>query len=83
MIFTSFSFAQSQPFQASLTPAIAVHNRNVMIEGLTLSIWGENPQRGLSVGIANGSKGESAGFSLGFLLNYADSYKGVHWACVN
>jgi hypothetical protein len=73
----------ANPIQLSLTPDIAIHNRNTKIEGLTLSIWGENPQESLAVGIVNGSTGASAGFSLGFILNYADSYKGVQWAPVN
>jgi len=83
LIVASVTFAGSPPFQASLTPNIAVHKRNVMVEGLTLSVWGENPQKALSLGIVNGSTGQSVGFSWGFLLNYADNYKGIHWACVN
>jgi hypothetical protein len=75
--------AQSEPFQASLTPDIAMHDRSEMIEGLTLSVWGENPQKSLAIGIVNGSTGDSAGFALGFLLNYADAYTGVQWAPVN
>ncbi len=75
--------AESHPFQASLTPDIALHDRDVIIEGLTLNIWGENQQRALSLGFINGSSMDSAGFSLGLILNYSDSYKGVHWACVN
>lgn len=77
------SLAESRPFQASLTPDFAVHDRGVMIEGLSIGLWGENPQRALALGIANGSTGESAGFSWGLLLNYAETYKGVHWAGVN
>ena len=77
------AYAQTHPFQASVTPDIAIHDQDVMIEGLTLSIWGQNPQKALSLGIANGSTGDSSGFSWGFLLNYADNYKGVHWAAVN
>lgn len=77
------AYARSEPFQASLTPDIAIHDSDVMIEGLTLSIWGQNPQKALSLGVANGSTGESSGFSWGLLLNYADSYKGIHWGLVN
>lgn len=77
------ALAQDKPFQASLTPEIAIHDKNVEIKGLTLSIWGQNPQEALSLGIVNGSTGNSAGFSWGFLLNYADNYKGVHWAMIN
>ncbi|MFP4160078.1 MAG: LA_2272 family surface repeat-containing protein [Desulfobacterales bacterium] len=83
LIVSPAAFAQSRPFQASLTPDIAIHDRSVMIEGLTLSVWGENPQKALSLGVVNGSTGESVGFSLGLLLNYSESYKGVQWAPVN
>lgn len=83
LVASSALLAQSKPFQASLTPEIAIHDSMTMIEGLTLSVWGENPQRALAIGIVNGSTGDSAGFSFGFLLNYADSYTGVIWAPVN
>lgn len=83
LLVTASATAQTQPFQASLTPDIAIHDSSTQIRGLTLSIWGENPQRSLALGIANGMRGDSAGFSLGFLLNYADDYKGVMWSCVN
>lgn len=73
----------SQPIQLSLTPEIALFDRNEQIEGLALSIWGENPQTALALGFVNGSKGQSAGLSLSFVLNYADDYKGVQWAAVN
>ena len=73
----------SQPIQLSLTPEIALFDRNEKIEGLALSIWGENPQTALALGFVNGSTGESAGVSLSFILNYADDYKGVQWAAVN
>ncbi|MFW5936738.1 MAG: LA_2272 family surface repeat-containing protein [Desulfosalsimonas sp.] len=79
---TPVSFAQSRAFQASVTPDIAIHDSDVMIRGLSLSIWGENPQKGAALGFVNGSSGDSAGFSWG-LLNYAENYKGVHWAGVN
>lgn len=75
--------AEPRAFQASLTPEIALHDRDTRIEGLTLQIWGENPQRALSLGIVSGSTGQSSGFSWSMLANYADSYKGVHWAFVN
>ncbi len=80
---TASAMAQTEPFQASVTPDIAVHDSSTEIRGLTLSLWGENPQHSLAFGIANGMRGESSGFSLGFLLNYADDYRGVMWACVN
>jgi len=73
----------SQPIQLSLTPDIAIHSRSTRIEGLSLNIWGENPQTSFALGIVNGFTGSSKGFSLGFLLNYSDSYKGFQLGCVN
>lgn len=73
----------SEPIQLSLTPEIAIFDRSERIEGLALSIWGENPQSALALGFVNGSTGDSAGVSLAFILNYADDYKGVQWAAVN
>ena len=78
---TSIAFAE--PLQLSLTPDVALHRRTTRIEGLSLSIWGENPQAALALGFVNGSVGNSAGLSFGFLINYTDSYKGIHWAPVN
>lgn len=72
----------SQPIQLSLTPEVALFDRDERIEGLALSIWGENPQSALAIGFVNGSSGTSAGLSLG-LLNYADDYTGLQWAAVN
>ena len=70
-------------FQASLTPDIAIHPNTTEIRGLSLNIWGENPQHSLNIGFVNGSTGDSSGFSWAFLANYSDSYTGVEWAMVN
>jgi len=75
--------AESEPFNLSITPDVAIYGRNVMIEGLTLSIWGENQQKSLALGIVNGSVSNSAGLDWGLILNYADNYKGVKWGFVN
>jgi hypothetical protein len=75
--------AASKPIQVSLTPELSLYGPGERIEGLALSLWGENPQTALALGIVNGSTGDSAGFSLGLLLNYADHYKGVQWAPIN
>jgi hypothetical protein len=69
-------------FQASLTPDIAIEARDTRINGLSLSIWGENPQTGVALGFVNGSTGESKGFTLG-LVNYAAAYNGVAMGIVN
>ena len=72
----------SDPIQLSLTPDIAVYDRDTEIRGLSLNIWGENPQTGAALGFVNGSTGTSVGFQLGLLGNYADSYKGVMWGWI-
>ena len=74
--------AEESPFQASLTPDIAIYSKTTQINGLALSIWGENPQHALALGFVNGSTGDSVGLSWG-LVNYSDSYTGVAWGFVN
>ena len=69
-------------FQASLTPDLAVQPTTTRIQGVALSIWGENPQDALALGFVNGSTGPSEGLSWG-LVNYADDYTGVAWAAAN
>ena len=76
------AMAGTEPFNLSLTPAIAVYDRSETINGMTLSIWGENPQNSFALGLVNGTTDRSAGLSLG-LLNYADTYKGCQWGLVN
>lgn len=70
-------------FQASLTRGLAIYDRNTEIHGLSLNIWGENPQQGVSLGFINGSTGDSGGFSWAILANYDDSYTGVQWGFAN
>jgi hypothetical protein len=74
--------AQDAPFQASLTPTIAIYPRTTEIHGLSLNIWGENPQQSLTLGFINGSTGDSSGLTWG-LVNYADNYTGVAWGIIN
>jgi hypothetical protein len=76
------AFAEAKPFQASLTPDIAIHSSDTRINGVALSIWGENPQSALALGFVNGSSGDSKGLSWG-LANYAENYKGVQWGIGN
>lgn len=75
--------AGTKPFNLSLTPDVAVYDRSETIEGVTLSLWGENKQNSLALGIVNGSVGQSAGLDLALALNYADNYKGVQWGLIN
>ncbi len=69
-------------FQLSLTPSVALQPSSTRINGLSLNIWGENPQTGVAFGFINGSTGESTGFSWG-LYNYDESYTGVQWGLAN
>ena len=78
----SGAFAQPPAFQMSLIPEIALHSPSTHIKGVTLSLWGENPQTAIALGVVNGSSGDSSGVSLGFLANYAESYEGAHLAWV-
>lgn len=88
VLITSAAAVQAQDtndihcFQASLTPEIAIYPRTTEIRGLSLNIWGENPQHGVSLGFVNGSSGDSGGFTWG-LVNYSESYTGVSWSIVD
>jgi hypothetical protein len=82
LIIGAASLRADTPIQLSLTPNIALYPRDTMVKGLSLSIWGENPQQGVSIGFVNGSTGDSAGLSWG-LVNYAESYTGVQLGWVN
>ena len=78
------TMAQSaQPYNLSLMPDMAIHNRDTTIEGVTLSVWGENPQTSLALGFINGTTGHSVGFSWSVFVNYSDSYQGVEWGMIN
>jgi hypothetical protein len=72
----------SRPFQASLTPEVAIYPKTTEIRGLSLNIWGENPQQGVAIGLVNGSSGDSSGLTWA-LYNYAESYTGVSWGLAN
>lgn len=76
------SVMASEPIQLSLTPDLAIYGRSERIEGLALSIWGENPQSAFALGLVNGSTGDSVGLSVGF-VNYAENYTGLQWSFVN
>lgn len=77
------ALAGNAPLQLSLTPDIALLDRSERVEGLSIGLWGENPESALSLGLVNGSTDDSAGLSLALLVNYADNYRGVQLAPVN
>ncbi len=80
--FAETKSAGAQGFQLSLIPDIAIHSKATHIKGVSLGIWGENPQNALTLGIVNGSTGNSSGISLGLLANYAESYEGAQIAWI-
>lgn len=78
-----YSLPAAEPFfQASLTPDAAIYSKTTQIDGICLSIWGENPQHAFALGFVNGSTGDSIGFTLG-LVNYAESYTGFSYGLAN
>jgi len=82
VLFATGQALASKAIQLSLTPDIALHPRGTRIDGVSLNIWGENPQTSFALGFINGFDDMSKGFGLG-LFNYSDSYTGVQWGLVN
>ena len=74
--------SSSKFFQAALTPDIALQSKDTRINGISLAIWGQNPQSAFTLGFVNGSTGVSSGLSWG-IVNYAETYKGVQIGVVN
>lgn len=79
LLFLTHLAVADRPFQAALTPDIAIVPRGETVRGLSLNIWNENQVNGLSLGFVNGHVGESSGFSWSFIGTYAESYTGVIW----
>jgi hypothetical protein len=79
---TSLGFAETKRLNLSLIPEVALHDSSDRIEGLTLSLWGENNQKSLALGIVNGTPGTSSGVTLGG-FNYADDYTGFQSGIIN
>ncbi len=71
-----------EPIQLSLTPDIAIFPRTETIQGFSLGIWSENPQASFTVGVINGSTGDSSGLTAA-VVNYGENYQGVQWGLVN
>ncbi|WP_321389087.1 LA_2272 family surface repeat-containing protein [uncultured Desulfuromusa sp.] len=81
-LFATGALAETQGFQLSFIPDIAIHSRTTHIKGVSLNLWGENPQTGFALGVVNGSTGNSSGISLGLLANYAENYEGAQLAWI-
>jgi hypothetical protein len=69
-------------FNLSAIPNAAVYDSKTRIEGVTLSIWGENEQQSFAIGIVNGMPGNSGGFAIG-AVNYTGKYGGVLFGAAN
>lgn len=80
--FNSNSPGEKRFFNLSLVPDVAVYKRTEVIEGFSLSIWGENEQRSFALGLVNGSRNNSAGLSFG-VVNYSDNYTGAQLGAFN
>ncbi len=74
--------ARGAGFQASLTPDIAIQDRDTEINGVSIGIWNENPGSQWQIGIVNGATGDSAGLQC-IIYNYAESYTGAQVGIVN
>ena len=76
-------------FQASLTPDIAVQDRDTEINGVSIGVWNENPSPKFQwqFGFVNGTTGDSVGVQwfvfLPTLYNYAENHTGLQWGWVN
>ena len=81
--------AFSAGFQASLTPDIAIHDRDTEITGASIGVWNENPSPKFNwqLGFVNGATGDSVGVQWFIFLptfyNYAENYTGGQLAFVN
>ncbi|MCK4565461.1 MAG: hypothetical protein KAU94_12400 [Verrucomicrobia bacterium] len=81
--------AESKGFQASLTPDIAVHDRDTEINGVSIGVWNENPSPKFNwqLGFVNGATGDSVGVQwfifLPTIYNYAENYTGAQLGFVN
>ena len=76
-------------FQASLTPNIAIHDRDTEIAGASIGVWNENPSPKFNwqLGFVNGATADSVGVQwfvfLPTIYNYAENYTGAQLGIVN
>jgi hypothetical protein len=81
-VFSTYLMADDPFFQASLTPEFAIHTKSQMIKGISVSVWGENPQSSCAFGFINGTKNDSMGAMFG-LVNYSEKYSGAQFSILN
>ena len=79
--------AKEAGFQMSLTPDIAIQDRDTSINGVSIGVYNENPGTQWQAGFVNGATGESKGLQSFIFLptfyNYAETYTGVQLGLVN
>jgi hypothetical protein len=78
--------AETAGFQLSLTPDIAIQDRDTEIKGVSIGVWNENPGSQWQIGFVNGATGESAGLQgpiFWTIYNYAEDFTGLQWGLVN
>lgn len=80
--FASVSGAADVGFQASLLPDVALHPESDTVTGVSINLWGMNPQHALAIGLINGSYGQSGGLSIGG-FNYSENYTGTQLGLIN
>lgn len=83
---TAGSFAETAGFQLSLTPDIAIQDRDTEIKGVSIGVWNENPGSQWQIGFVNGTTGDSSGLQ-GLLIYplyaYAENHTGAQISLVN
>jgi len=82
--------AETEGFQLSLVPDVALHDRTTEIKGVSFGLYNENPGSQWQIGLVNGAPGESKGFQsfipfifFPAIFNYAESYTGAQLGIVN
>ena len=88
-VVASGAFAKTAGFQASLTPEIALQDRDTEVTGASIGVWNENPSPKFNwqFGFVNGATGDSTGVQWFIFLptfyNYAEIYTGAQIGVVN
>ncbi|VGO17190.1 hypothetical protein PDESU_05785 [Pontiella desulfatans] len=88
-VVASSVMAKDAAFQLSLTPDIALQDRDANITGVSLGVWNENPSPTFNwqFGFVNGATGDSVGLQwfifLPTIFNYAENYTGAQMGWVN
>ncbi|MDF7798723.1 hypothetical protein P4C99_04570 [Pontiellaceae bacterium B1224] len=80
------SYAKDAGFQLSLTPDIAIQDRDTNIKGVSIGVWNENPGSQWQIGFVNGTTGDASGLQGLFiypLYSYAENYTGAQISLVN